>query len=352
MIHHPYSPSKLERLELCPGSFNLESYEEEEREEAAEGTELHRLVADAKVDGEDKELVQRARNFLDTVREKFPGLGPWQYERKLRLIHDFEVLSEGTADVVGETDEAVIVVDWKFGYKEVTAAAQNLQILAYGAMAIQQANFAIKDAKRPLAHLYLYHPRLDKMTYTRMSLENYQRAVGRVKDVHTATRAEGLLLNPSEKACEYCPAKVGCPAIKRSALSLAKVHSSQITDPVAMGKLLQLAKLAGKWADSIEYHAKSMALKGTDVAGFKLQVRKGRRHVADPQRAFDLLSAHFTLPEFIEFCNLEVGKLEEAFVTRMREKQKVTIAAAKGQFETLLLPVLERGDSSVSLVAA
>lgn len=351
MAHHPFSPSALERLELCPGSHALSQGLEGRMEEAGEeGTLLHAYVPAGEslepLAPEQRELVESCRAYFADLMEWYPEVKTWSYEAPLRLVEAFEILSEGTADLVGEAPGYVVIADWKFGYKATTPADSNIQVRTYGAM-------KMAEKRIPKAYLHIHHPRLKLSTDASMEMEAYNETVRRVQQVRR--RCEGtdsMQLWPSEKACEYCPAKAICPALRARGMALSKVHSSELVDPEAMARLLVKAKMVKKWAESVEYHAKMMALRNGGLPGYKLRAMKGRREITDAQKAFDILSAYFTPAEFMEHCEVGVGALETAFIGKAKaDKPGMSVAAAKSMFDTLLLSVIERGTDTQTLVA-
>jgi hypothetical protein len=350
--HHPFSPSSLERIELCPGSYALSQGMEERQETdiAEEGNLLHLSVPESQsidtLAEDQKELVESCRTYVRQLKEWYPEVTGWAYETPLKLVKDFEILSAGTPDLVGEAPGYIVVADWKFGFKETTPADKNIQVRTYGTM-------KMSERRIPRAFLHIHHPRLNVSTDARMEMDGYTETIERVKAIRAAALDTDVMrLNPSEKACEYCPAKAMCPALKARGLSLAKVHSSQLIDPEVMGGLLTKAKMVKKWAESVEYHAKMMALRNGGLPGYKLRAMKGRREITNAQAAFDLLSAYFTPQEYMAHCEVGVGALETAFIAKVRaEEPKTSVAAAKSLFETTLLSVIARGQESQTLVA-
>lgn len=349
--HHPFSPSSLERLELCPGSHALSQGLEAKTEKIGEeGTLLHEYVPAGlnldHLDEDQKELVKSCRAYFEQLKAWYPEVTAWSHEEPLKLVHAFEILSEGTADLVGEAPGYVVIADWKFGYKETTQAEENAQVRTYAAMKMGETHI-------PKAYLHIHHPRLKVSTYTNMEMAAYKEAVERVQRIRArALDTDAMQLNPSDKACEYCPAKALCPALKARSLALSTVHSSQLVDPELMAGLLTKAKMVKKWAESVEYHAKAMALKNGGLPGYKLRATKGRRSISDPQKAYDLVCGYFAPMDFMKHCEINIGSLEDAFVAAKRKSdERMTIVQAKSEFETLLLPVIARAQESQTLVA-
>lgn len=350
MAHHPFSPSKLERLESCPGSYTLSQDVVDMPTEAAEqGTALHGSISLDVALGdhteEEKELVLKCRAFKEQLIAWHPEAKRWNFEEPVKLVDGFEVLTEGTADLVGYAPAYVVIADWKFGYKEVTPAAANLQVRTYAA-GVMQAH------RVPRAFVYIFQARTGRHTVACMEMAEYENVVRRVQVTRRACLSERLVLNPNDENCAYCPAKAICPALKARAGELARVHSSQLSDPDAMGKLLTFAKMVKKWVDSVEYHAKALALRSGGLPGYHLRPRKGNRTINDAQKCYDLLSLYLTPTEFIAACKVDVGALEEAFIKERKEADStITLKQAKTEFETLLLPVIERGSETLTLVA-
>lgn len=349
MAHHPFSPSSLERLELCPGSYALaQGMERQEMDVAEEGTLLHAYVhGDKPLDTlteEQKEMVVSCRDYFRQLQEWYPEVKAWTFEQPLKIVHAFEILSEGTADVVGVAPSYVVIADWKFGFKETTPAERNIQVRTYAAMKMNETHI-------PRAFVHIHHPRLNRSSEAKMDMEEYNGTLERIRKIrYAAEDIDAMRLNPSEKACDYCPAKAVCPALKARGLSLAKVHSSQLIDPEVMGSLLTKAKMIKKWAESVEYHAKMMAIRNGGLPGYKLRPTKGRRSISDPQKAYDLLCGYFAPLDFMKHCEINIGSLEDAFVAARRAADKLTVAQAKSEFETTLLPVIVRGQESQTLV--
>lgn len=101
-LHHPFSPSKMERLSLCPGSFNMcAGIHETSRPEADEGTMLHKAVETGSDEGLNAEQIQ-AVEFCREIVHQYEGFsGKVLHEVEMPLIDgDMNVVTSGTADVV------------------------------------------------------------------------------------------------------------------------------------------------------------------------------------------------------------------------------------------------------------
>jgi hypothetical protein len=140
--------------------------------------------------------------------------------------------------------------------------------------------------------------------------------------------------------CDWCADKLTCPALHATALAVARGyevpafedwHSSNITDPATMGRMLTCARIVADWAESVKEHALKMVLEnGLQLPGFELRTRAGTRGVGD------LLKAHAQLgmPDnvFLGCCSTTVAKLEKAY----KDLNKKTAKLAKAEVEEKL----------------
>ena len=56
-------------------------------------------------------------------------------------------------------------------------------------------------------------------------------------------------------------------------------HPSAIADPKTMALALDVARAVSDWVDSVNHHAKAMALRGDVPPGYALQTRRGRETI-------------------------------------------------------------------------
>ena len=154
--------------------------------------------------------------------------------------------------------------------------------------------------------------------------------------------------------CGWCVRRLTCPAllervnalvVGREDWKLEQWHTSRIDTAEQMGKALRLARQIADWCESVEFHAKDMALKrGMVAAGFKLQTRSGNRYVTSVAAAFPLCG----LPqaEFLAVCDVKPTSLFEAYASFHGLKK----AAAERDLEQKLGEIIQRKFSAQSLV--
>jgi len=92
--------------------------------------------------------------------------------------------------------------------------------------------------------------------------------------------------------CTFCPVEGSCPALKRDALSVAKVWFDDMdqprlgnealdTSPEALGRDLDMIPMLEDWIKARRALAHSMAEAGTDIPGYQLSDKIGNRKWGD-----------------------------------------------------------------------
>lgn len=168
-------------------------------------------------------------------------------------------------------------------------------------------------------------------------------------------RAAALEAEPSACSfCGWCAKRLTCPAVlkqvnavvaNREDFNLQTWHASEIQSGEEMGKALRIARTVAEWCESVEHHAKDMAIKkGIIPAGFKVQNRQGNRYVASLPDAF--AKAGLPQDKFLAACEIKLSRLAEAYMAANGMKK----APAERELEAKLGDTIQRKPSTVSLV--
>ena len=125
-------------------------------------------------------------------------------------------------------------------------------------------------------------------------------------------------MKPSEKACRYCRAQSSCPAVK---LALVQVTSGDLTaaweewSPEKRREAYDLAKLAKKWAASVESKVKADLRAEVEIPGLVLAPGKKAFTVTDAAAAFQILNGLFpddiTAQAFTACCKVGITDLDK-----------------------------------------
>lgn len=346
-VHHPYSPSQLQSLEVCPCYRGKDS----KHERTVAGTLAHAVVetgkddsrlsdADAMAAASCLDFLHVRRNFL---REEFSG-GPLRELREIYLPVDDLVFDDCKSTTAGYVDHAFIsfdeayaeMSDYKFGYWTVERVENNLQAIAY------MLGLFRMFPKLQRIRFNFKLPNIDGFITAVMERseipENYLRIQVIVARAREARKAGDFkAASPTCPLCSFCANLGDCPAVAALMLNAAKkfwplcvpdditpttVHTTQDT-----GACMRLAATAKAWADAFRGRVTDRVLRGDAQVpeGFHLQTSQGNRKVSDAEK-FRGVTLQYVTPE-------EYNKITEppgfgAVEDIIKEK------AARGQKET------------------
>lgn len=314
------SASGMQRLFLCPGSWNAERKcpHDEESEDAAMGTMLHACMEQGTTpeDPEDAEAVAWCREMEDFLCNRYLGSTDVSRYREVRLFERGDRLFSGKPDMVAVGTRRALVVDYKFGRLPVAAAECNLQLSALAVLVMDMfEDGAVDEVFVCILQPYASRKEPAVCRYTRESVEQarafFRACIEQAQDEHAP-------LKPSEKACRYCRAQSSCPAVK---LALVNVTSGDLTaaweewSPEKRREAYDLAKLAKKWAASVEAKVKADLKAELEIPGLCLTSGKKAFTVTDAAAAFQILNGLFpddiTAQAFTACCKVGITDLDK-----------------------------------------
>ena len=330
--HHVFSPSTLERREACPASYKLEEgLPSFDTENAKEGTLKHAAIAElitAYVDGkplpdiDDVDIKSAFDKFLEILREIPDNDIQIFTERKLSYKFCGLEVYNGTADVVIITPEKVVVIDWKFGHKEVTEAANNPQGAAYALAAMQEFD-------RKLADVHFYNPVI--LQHSNYTFEGMEGIRDYVMGVIAECKRDSAPAVAGEKQCRYCKAAYygTCPAYAEFAAKVMVISQKLDALPtlaeVPDAFLCELAgkfKVVAKFADRVTEEIKARCAEKGACGSYVLKTTSGGKEIPDINAAFNALSGMFKAEEFLTYCKVSEPALRKAYVAKMKERCK------------------------------
>lgn len=318
--HATYGPSTLKARALCPGWVNDKS---SDPHWADEGAMLHKAWETGNLAGLDPEQTT-------AVQQVITYTAPYErsalFDLRERRIVILRGLTFGTADrIIGRKSPTgqlhIDLLDAKFGRVGVDDASENLQGIAY-------AIGVFEEFKPASVTVHFLLPRRDEVTTHRFTRPDLPDMARKVREVITRAQLyertkDASMLRPSEDACQYCGRKSQCPAINSIALSYAtkyaplevvdEVHSSQVTDPERMARLVSAAKVLQKWCDSVMKHSLAMVLEqGITIPGYEVKERAGAVEINNPVLAYEVLTKAGLDPiEIVSAAKLSKSKLED-----------------------------------------
>ncbi|MCD8064653.1 DUF2800 domain-containing protein [Akkermansia sp.] len=317
------SASGMQRLFLCPGSWNAERKcpVDEESDDAALGTYLHDCMQHNRTpeDPEDAEAVAWCREMENALCEKHLGMNEsWMEAQTVREARLFEKdrLFSGKPDMVTIWNRKAFVVDYKFGRIPVSPAECNLQLSALAVLVMDEYEaYHVDEVFVCILQPYASRKEPAVCRYTRESVEQarafFRACIERAQDEHAP-------LKPSEKACRYCRALSSCPAVS---LALVNVTSSDLTaaweqwSPEKRREAYDLAKLAEKRASIVKSKVKADLEAGVEIPGLALAPGKKAFTITDAAAAFQILNGLFpdaiTAQAFTGCCKVGITDLDK-----------------------------------------
>jgi hypothetical protein len=346
--HHEFSPSKMERFALCPGSFQFKPPQDEISSKASEdGTLLHDIMAGDKdisvLDGRDDRLdLISVLDDMTADMELFTEGKPFLREQWIQLIgDDFEVLTAGTADLVQVLDDKVRILDYKTG--RVWVAPTSLQLKVYAACAMQTYS-------KPVAEVAISQPRAGGMKP--MMYSDYDALYAEITGVITACKAENPVFMAGEH-CKYCPGKLTCTARiatqDDAVMALAERNIALMT-PEHIGDMTKKAKMVKKVCEEIEAHCRTLTLSGENT-GYKIIEKAGRSAISDPARVVAMLVDDIGQEEIVsEAVTLSLAKLKKLYAEKKKETSGRTKKELEKELEDKLGDLITRGAPAQTMV--
>lgn len=330
--HAKHSPSSLGYKEQCPAFSGRPG----SNAAADEGTMLHEALETDIYDGLTEEqsfICGLCRDFRDGELERLSTLTTKVHQYRELPLTICNGLTRGTADFVAIAGDEGILIDYKFGRGHVEPAATNAQGCAYCLGTFER----FPELRRLTLHFV--QPRAELIsTHTYVREQDMPAMQLRVETIIRRANARNKEEHPS-LACCYCRKQATCTALRRIALPIAaryaedtslaltpedELHPSRITSPELMSRCLTCAKVLKEWVESVTYHALLMAKEGTDVPGYKLMTRAGRRSVTDAAAAY--AASGLDAATFIRCCGtVSLDALTEAASAKAPKGQKAKI---------------------------
>jgi hypothetical protein len=231
----------------------------------------------------------------------------------------------GTADAVILLETEMVVVDLKFGRGVEVDAVDNPQLMIYALAAYEQYGL-MSDFKT--VRVVISQPRCTSVPSEFVMPVGDLLAFG---DTVAEKAAECLMLvgkppadltpylSPSEKACQWCRAKAGCPALTNFVTqTVAGVSADEIAaitddfvksktylavDSTTLSAKMRATPLIQMWCESVMGEGERRLMAGEEVPGYKVvQGRKGSRAWTDADEAEKVLkSMRLKVDEMYDF---------------------------------------------------
>ena len=355
--HHPFSPSTLNRLSMCSGSWRMtkDLPEPPPSADAAEGTMLHALIASNDGEAFEKQLSTLTEEQQSAVIDCLSfRMGLHDDSDKVMSEYHVSVKDEdgneitaGWIDfVVIHPDKTAEIVDWKFGRTPVPEANRNFQLAAYSLGIIQEFKVTSVTA-------HIFQPRISH--HTSYTFEKPIAILINLKRIIAQAQSDTIHLTASDEACRYCRAASTCPACNaRYGLVPADIQQNMLSDPAKLLNLWERAQMASKLVDAIKSAVTDYINEHGSLGDWTLEERAGRREFNDNREVTARICDILTSEELSQCYSISVtsvvDKLADHFVANAKNSGvKLLKRDAKRQAESLLDGLIVRGKGAAVL---
>jgi CRISPR/Cas system-associated exonuclease Cas4 (RecB family) len=332
--------SEAQRIALCPGSaraaFGIEG---PPSEYAERGTRIHLWLANkfGVQKGENPVLTDEEQEVAEKLAEKTREfILSRNFVGPLKMWTEMEIKGDGWSghiDLVVESADETIIVDWKTGWGDQVSPDLNAQLRAY---------VVLLDVAPCVAVIIQPSGRPEPVEYSRGDLEVAKAELAEIREQALSPTASRI---PHPVACQYCPAfgRATCPetcTCLQTAEILQEVKELSALTPEFLGSLGSLAKLAEKRIEQVKEEIRARLEVGLEVPGCSIGKASETKEIADIGKAFELLGM-LTQEQFLAACTASIPKLADALYACLNQTEKVSKAAARQELEALLATVIE-----------
>jgi hypothetical protein len=357
----------------CPGSVALsEGIEDKSSSNADEGSMMHAMAAKSLATGADlgnyvgtidketgltfqEKHVADVQFYVDHVMEICGATGGClSVEERLPIgWMTGEDDAHGTADAVIATHDELIIVDAKFGFKEVEAE-RNPQLLMYAAAAYNELKVAY-DFQR--IRVVISQPRLGAKPEYTCTVDELNDFVGNVIAASQAVGFAPEKLVPSPKGCQWCRAKATCPALREDVLADFDVVVPETADEDDLARVMANADMIENWVKAVRAEVERRLLAGTPVRGYKLvQGKRGNRMWESPEVAEATLKAmrikHDMMYDYKLASPTSIEKLVKADEIGPRQWTKIQALITQSAGQPSVAPASDKRPALVTSVDA
>jgi len=314
--HSEWSPSRLSRIVLCPGSVaQARSVPVEPQNPAAalgslKHAHVERILGQppetwdeltGKIDAELRSDVGTCIDFMRGLLEP-DGMFFTELRVSLGMFGVPEV--EGTLDLLIINPTNYHIIDWKFGTQVIVHAHDNAQLRSYalGAYAMFHKLYSIDPDKPCTLHIVqppVSHFSEEETTFT--ELVNWCDSV--VYPAVQSSQADEPPLCPGPKQCQWCPARAVCQARMTYAHTAAaevfkdfiEFREGRLVNKERLVEMLAICDDITKLGKDIRAFAVREITRGSDFPGFKLVHKQARRKWIDESAVLEFLDSRYNL---------------------------------------------------------
>jgi superfamily II DNA or RNA helicase len=343
--HARFSPSALKYFNKCPG------YQPTTGDNPASimGTRIHLALEtedDTALQNEHERYIANQCRLAISHIQRIHKLDCATDLCEIRLTIDAgSEATFGTCDRLFLQGDLAVAADYKTGRGAVDDAQSNWQAKTY-TLGVFQRYPEVKTL-----HFYFIIPQRDEVSHGVFTREDIPTLT---KDIETilanaakahacwdAGKAPVDMLNADNGVCRFCANVARCPKITGVAAEVAhryapelnlpkNIHASEIDDPVVIAKMLDMIPVLKKWADGVQFKARTMAItEGIELPGYEVKSRTGTRSITDPIAAWKCVEPlGVNLTEFLTAVgSVSVSDYEKLISDKAKRGEKKKLVA-------------------------
>jgi hypothetical protein len=306
-------PSSASRWIACPASARLSTLVpyQEAGEAAKIGTAIHALAETCfQLDTDPMKFVGQvvegitmteencsfALEHLQAIWAIQDELGHVKVEQLFKLYQTPQFSLQGTADVVGISQDKLIIADLKTGRGYVDADSEQMKIYALGAL----MHNSQKPKEVEFQIIQPHHGEKRVHTMSAVALREWEQNI--LRPAVDEALSDTPRYAPSESACQWCPAKHICSAQKEqfdivaaqpdiTIMSKEDINAVMLAlTPAQISAILDRAPMVEKFIEAVKDHATKQMEAGQVLPGWQLQPKRASRKWIDSTTARQALT--------------------------------------------------------------
>ncbi len=223
-------------------------------------------------------------------------LGHVKVEQLFKLYQTPQFSLQGTADVVGISQDKLIIADLKTGRGYVDADSEQMKIYALGAL----MHNSQKPKEVEFQIIQPHHGEKRVHTMSAVALREWEQNI--LRPAVDEALSDTPRYAPSESACQWCPAKHICSAQKEqfdivaaqpdiTIMSKEDINAVMLAlTPAQISAILDRAPMVEKFIEAVKDHATKQMEAGQVLPGWQLQPKRASRKWIDSTTARQALT--------------------------------------------------------------
>jgi hypothetical protein len=277
-----------------------------------------------------------AQQHVNHIRDLELRLGTLKVEQYVTAYESSKLNLGGTADVLAYSVEqdTLVIADLKTGRGYVDADSDQMKIYAIGAMRSLKEEF--RNIELAIIQPHHGEPRTHKLTYKELN----EWAAKNLTPALVAIAEGSTTPTPSEKACQWCPAKATCPAHVEQFNEVAAQPAMNTMTEDELAAMLAKVDVVEDYIKALRKYATERLESGSIIRGWQMQPKRAQRKWKDEKGAARFLLSHGVAQEKLYVTELispaEAAKLlskeDRALLDDITKKESsgLTLARAVG----------------------